>query len=234
MIASCVVALCAALLVADQMVAQGAVLESVRAAKDVALSTDPNLPFWREARPVFTDRGRFGEVHEGFRTEVRSRWTPGYLYLLFLCPYKTLHLKPEPDITKETNGLWNWDVAEAFIGSDFANIRRYKEFEVSPQGEWVDLDINLENPKQAGGWQWNSGFQVGARVDAAAKVWYGVMKIPFAALGDKPAAEGREFRTNLLRCQGEGDGLVLLAWQASMSKTFHVPERFGVLKLVRE
>ena len=43
----------------------------------------------------------------------------------------------------ETNELWNWDVAEVFIGSDFKNIRRYKEFEVSPQAEWVDLDINL-------------------------------------------------------------------------------------------
>ena len=47
----------------------------------------------------------------------------------------------------ETNELWNWDVAEVFIGSDFKNIRRYKEFEVSPQAEWVDLDVNLDAPR---------------------------------------------------------------------------------------
>jgi hypothetical protein len=35
---------------------------------------------------------------------------------------------------------------KCFIGDDFKNIRRYKEFEVSPQGEWVDLDVNLDNP----------------------------------------------------------------------------------------
>ena len=47
----------------------------------------------------------------------------------------------------ETNELWNWDVAEVFIGSDFKNIRRYREFEVSPQAEWVDLDLNLDAPR---------------------------------------------------------------------------------------
>jgi hypothetical protein len=30
-----------------------------------------------------------------------------------------------------------------FIGSDFHDIKPYKEFEVSPPNEWVDLDINL-------------------------------------------------------------------------------------------
>ena len=42
-----------------------------------------------------------------------------------------------------------------FIGSDFDHIKRYKEFEVSPQNEWVDLDIGL----------WNSGFEHSARID---------------------------------------------------------------------
>jgi hypothetical protein len=55
---------------------------------------------------------------------VRSRWTKNNLYLLFVCKYEELHLKTEPATDRETNALWNWDVAEAFIGSDFANIRR--------------------------------------------------------------------------------------------------------------
>lgn len=211
--------------------AQSAVFESVRAARDVAPETDPNLPFWRAARPVFVDRGRMGELHESFRTEIRSRWTKKYLYLLFVCPYKTLHLKPDPETKEETNQLWEWDVAEAFIGSDFENIRRYKEFEVSPQGEWVDLDIDLTNPKRGGGWQWNSGFVVSSRIDATSKIWYGVMKIPFSALSEEHPVEGREFRINLFRSQGEGADLVQLCWQPSMSRSFHVPEKFGLLRL---
>jgi hypothetical protein len=45
-----------------------------------------------------------------------------------------LYLKPNPVVARETNELWKWDVAEVFVGSDFQNIRRYKEFEVSAAG----------------------------------------------------------------------------------------------------
>jgi len=31
---------------------------------------------------------------------------------------------------------------KCFIGSDFKDIKRYKEFEVSPHNEWIDLDID--------------------------------------------------------------------------------------------
>ena len=81
-------------------------------------------------------------------------------------------MKPSPDSVHETNQLWNWDVAETFIGSDFHNIKHYREFELSPQGEWLDLDINLEKPHHEDGWTWNSGFQVSARIDNANHIWY--------------------------------------------------------------
>lgn len=60
-----------------------------------------------------------------------------------MCPYEELNLKPNPDTSTETNELWNLDMAEAFIGADFNDIRRYKEFEIFPQGEWIDLTIDL-------------------------------------------------------------------------------------------
>jgi hypothetical protein len=209
-----------------------AVFESVRAEKDVALGTDPEAGFWRAARAVFAERGAHGELLERYRTEVRSRWTEGSLYLLFVCPYEALHLKPDPDTRVETNRLWEWDVAEVFLGSDFENIRRYKEFEVSPQGEWVDVDVDLDSPNHEDGWVWRSGVEVSARVDAAAKVWCGAMRIPFAALGERRPLAGLEFRVNFLRSEGCGDRQVLIAWQPPMRSTFHVPERFGVLRLV--
>jgi hypothetical protein len=31
-----------------------------------------------------------------YRTEVRSRWTKDSLYLLYVCPYEELYLKPDP------------------------------------------------------------------------------------------------------------------------------------------
>jgi hypothetical protein len=128
-------------------------------------------------------RGFFGEPLPLHPTRVRSEWTRGHLFLFFNCPFLSLTLKPAPLTDSETNRLWDWDVAEAFIGSDFTNVARYKKFQVSPQGEFVDLDIDREHPERQGGVAWQSGFEVSARIDHAAGIWYGEMKIPFSSLG---------------------------------------------------
>jgi hypothetical protein len=211
---------------------RAAVLESTRASRDAELQTDPASAFWRDAGRVYAERDLYGTPVPLYRTEIRSRWTRDNLYFLFLCPYEELYLKPAPDAVHETNHLWNWDVAEAFIGSDFENIQRYKEFEISPQGEWIDLDINLGKPLHEQAWIWNSGFQVVSRVDRDAKIWYGAMRIPFAALADTPVAPGSKFRINLFRSQGPPARQKQITWQSPMGQSFHVPERFGLLTLV--
>lgn len=209
-----------------------ATFKSVYAARDVSLETDPRSAFWGDAQPVFAETDSHGKPVPEYRTEVRSRWTKDNLYLLYVCPYRELDLKPSPNTVTETNELWNWDVAELFIGSDFQNIRRYKEFEVSPQGEWVDLDINLDLPHHEDGWTWNSGFQVAARIDHQSKTWYAAMRIPFSAIVDHPPTAGTVFRANLFRSQGPPERRVSITWQPPMTDTFHTPERFGQLELV--
>lgn len=209
-----------------------AVFESAFAKQDVPLQLDPSLPFWSAARPVYMEKDSFGKAVPRYRTEVRSRWTKDNLYFLFTCPYEELHLKPEPNTHQETNQLWNWDVAEVFVGSDFADIEHYKEFEVSPQGEWIDLDINLSNPHHEDGWTWNSGFEAAARIDPQKQVWYAAMRIPMAAIDVRPPAPGNTLRLNLFRSQGPPERLHQITWQPPMSKTFHVPEHFGLIKLV--
>jgi DUF1365 family protein len=156
------------------------------------------------------------------------------LYLLFACPYEGLYLKPDPNTKQETNELWNWDVAEVFLGSDFHDIKRYREFEVSPQGEWIDLDIDLHNPHHEDGWTWNSRFEVTARIDGSSKIWYGAMRIPFSAIDTRAPAPGNTLRVNLFRSQGPPSSRREITWQPPMRNTFHVPERFGLLKLVGE
>ena len=152
---------------------ESAVLTSAYSAEDLELNTDPTSAVWAKAPRVTADRNYLGEPIAGPPTEIRSRWTKEHLYLLYICPYDELNLKPDPDRSAETPRLWNWDVGEAFIGSDFEQITRYKEFQVSPQSECVDLDIDRENPKGQAGGKWNSGFTVAARIDAQAKIWYG-------------------------------------------------------------
>lgn len=211
-----------------------ALVKSTYADEDAALQLDPASRFWSTSPSLYIEKDLFGKTVPRYRTEIRTRWTKDNLYFLFVCPYEELHLKPAPNTTQETNELWNWDVAEVFIGADFSDIKHYKEFEVSPQGEWIDLDVNLHNPHHEDGWTWNSGFQVLAKIDQQKHVWYAGMRIPWSAIDTRPPARGNTLRLNLFRSQGPPEHAHEITWQPPLSKTFHVPERFGLLKLVQE
>ena len=208
-----------------------AVLESAYSPRDFDLNPDPAQDEWATAPRVVVGRDYLGQAIPGPPTEIRSRWTRAHLYLLYICPYDELNLKPDPTTSAETPRLWNWDVAEAFIGSDFERIGRYKEFQVSPQSEWVDLDIDRENPKGQAGIQWNSGYVVKARIDAQAKIWYGVMRIPFAAIDTRPPEQGRELRIGLYRIAGAEPKKHFYAWRPTGRRSFHEPNAFGTLRL---
>lgn len=208
-----------------------AVMQSSRADRDVAPDANPESGFWKSAPAVFGANDNFGNPVPGLKTEIRSRWTKDNLYFLFICPYDQLWLKSDPATKTETNKLWDWDVAEVFIGNDFEHIRRYKEFELSPQGEWVDLDINLDSRASAGGISWNSNFATAAHIDRNAKVWYGFMRIPWTAIDTRQPAPGNKLRINLYRQQGPPPDRKEICWQPTQKVTFHVPESFGVLAL---
>lgn len=214
--------------------ADQAIIESVRAAQDVGLDLDPTSQFWQVSSPVYVEKDALGRVVPRYRTEVRTRWTKNNMYFLFVCPYQQLYLKPSPKPQQETNQLWNWDVAEVFLGSDFKDIQRYKEFEVSPQAEWIDLDIDLHKPHHEEGWTWNSGFEVRARIDPAAHIWYAAMRIPYSAIDTRPAAPGNTLRINLFRSEGPPSHQQAVTWEPPLKETFHVPERFGLIRLVEK
>jgi hypothetical protein len=227
----------AALLVAP-LAAQGtgrgdhvSLIVSHRAPADFALTADPGAPAWKGIAGVVAEKDRRGTAVPGHRTEIRSRWTPANLYLLFVCPYEELHLRPDPSTSKETNKLWEWDVAEVFVGSEFEQIRRYKEFQVSPQGEWVDLAIDLGAQPPAYDWLWNSGFEVKARLDRAARVWYGEMRIPLSAIDGRTPVPRLEMRINFYRIQGAPPNRKWINWQPVNNDSFHTPEAFGRLRL---
>lgn len=208
-----------------------AIIESAHSKADFALTADPHSKEWRKVRGVTLSRNYLNQPIAGRPTEVRSRWTDGYLYLLYICPFDELNLKSSPTTAEETPRLWNWDVGEAFIGSDFEHITQYKELQVSPQGEWVDLDIDRDNPKPDGGAGWNSGYTVKARIDEKQKIWYGEMKIPFNKLMSASPKKGTELRIGLYRIAGRAPNRQFYAWRPTGEKNFHVPKAFGTLRL---
>lgn len=205
-----------------------------RVPHDAEPDTDPHSAFWLHAPATLFHSDFYGAPIAGHSSKVLLQWTPANLYLLFVCPYEKLHLKPAPRLDTETYELWNWDVAEVFIGTDQNNIRHYTEFEVSPQGEWVDLDVNLDDPPHERGWVWESRCKVAARIDAAAHVWYGSMRIPWSSMDPRPPVVGNRLRINFFRCQGADPQRKYIAWQAPGRPSFHTPEVFGTLRLVEE
>jgi hypothetical protein len=209
-----------------------ALMESLYAERDPLLNTDPGAEFWQASRPVYVQLDARGRALPQFRTAVRSRWTRNHIYFLFVSPYQQLYVNPTPDTVHETYQLWDWDVVEVFIGSDFHNIRHYKEFEVSPQNEWIDLNIDLNQPHHEQGWLWNSGFEHTTRIDADKHLWYAALRIPFTALAVPAPNPSTSFRLNLFRTEGPPQQQKQIMWQPTMSTTFHVPERFGLLRLV--
>ena len=169
----------------------------------------------------------------GHRTEIRSRWTDKNLYLLFICPYEQLYFRSHPSTATETNKLWEADVAEVFIGSDFQNIKRYTEFQVSPRSEWVDLFIDRGPTPPNHDVKWDSGYEVKANIDAAKRIWYGAMRIPMDKIDTRAAAAGNELRINFYRFQGAPPNRKQIAWRQTGANNYHVPEAFGTLRLVQ-
>ncbi|HLH31154.1 MAG TPA: carbohydrate-binding family 9-like protein [Terriglobia bacterium] len=198
---------------------------------DVPLTADPNSKEWKSVQGVTAEHGPRGNLTAGHKTEIRSRWSDNDLYFLFICQFEQLYLKPNPSTTSETPRLWDWDVAEVFIGSDFQNIKRYREFQVSPHGEWVDLDIDRNPTPPNHNMQWNSGYQVKARIDEKSKIWYGVMRIPIDKIESRKPQAGQDLRINFFRFQGPPPDRKSIAWQPTNADNFHVPEAFGRLHM---
>jgi hypothetical protein len=201
-----------------------ATIFSVRAPRQSTITADPDSPFWKHVQGVFAHQDTMGNPATKEVMEIRSRWNQDNLYLLFICAFDRLYLKPDPNPAQETNRLWNWDVAEAFIGDDFNDINRYKE---------LDIDRN-KSGGSPDAWRWNSGFKVKARIDNARKVWYAEMCIPFQSISRNPATPGLQLRINFFRTQGSGPNRLLLTWRPTHAQTFHVPAAFGILQLAPE
>ncbi len=223
------------LFAAAAIIAAGAepgVMRSFSAKADFALTTDPESEQWKGIEAVVADHGRFGETLTDARTEIRSRWTKKNLYFLFVSRYQTLYLQPNPSLAADSWGLWDFDVAEVFIGHDLQNIQRYKEFEVSPQGAWIDLDVDrLRKGKEVDA-AWDSGFQSRTSIDKDHHIWICAIQIPWKAIDPRKIAAGNELRLNLYRIEGGPADRKFIAWQAVQSESYHTPEKFGRLRLV--
>ena len=156
-------------------------------------------------------------------TRVQMLWSSDYFYIRFRCRYRTIHVFDGHNMRRDQ--LWLRDVAEIFIQNESDAAGSYREFEISPNGDWLDLAISPGNKTHLLG-----NVLSHVTLDTQTRYWTAEMAIPFHCL--TPVFDpGKIWRVNLFRIEGPEPHRFYSAWQPThtLKPNFHVPERFGEL-----
>lgn len=162
-------------------------------------------------------------------TQVWLGWTPQALYAYFECRYDELNLSVTPKFTEKTIGLWERDVVEIFLAPDAQRPTHYREIEVSPLGEWLDLELIYESEPRQLNWDWNSELTAACEIDTVENIWRAACRMPAVNLFGALLQAEQECRGNLYRCAGTEPQRQYLTWHPTLTPqpNFHVPQRFG-------
>jgi len=205
----------------------GDTVTAIHVAHEISLDAQYPAPEWQKAAPANFCADWQGKHQDPERqTEVRFLWTQTTLYLRFECRYRDLFVFEDSDATGRRDHLWDRDVAEAFLQPDPSRPRDYREFEVSPNGMWIDLDIfpgGLSDLK--------SGLTRSVWLDQETHRWAAELAIPMKALTEHfdPA---KVWRANFYRVEGSHEPRFYSAWRATGTPqpNFHVPAAFGKVR----
>src|SRR5258708_17870863 len=210
-------------------------LQSKRSVIDFLPDGDSSKPSWKQAESVEFDTSASGKSQfAASSTRVASVWTATHIYFLFSCRYDSLNVYQGEDPKVERWQLWDRDVAEVFLNQQPERVNHYYEFEVAPNNQWIDLEID-KNKNPFTNAAWNSSFEASTRIEAKNHLWIAEMRIPVSSMSVSAMHPGAEWRVNFFRASGKGgdDRRKFLAWSIiPEGKTFHVPTRFGILPLV--
>lgn len=133
----------------------------------------------------------------------------------------------------KTPNLWEQsDVFEFFIGPQARKTQVYKEFQVAPDGRWLDLAVIHQNGSFRGDDGWSSGCQCRSAVDEKSQVWRSLIEIPWKAIMGEENSQS-DWHCNFYRASGRFHGDELLAWSPTgvAPGSFHRTECFGNLDI---
>ena len=186
----------------------------------------PEQSSWETARSLRFQADWQGKNADPEReTELRLLWTPETLYLRFRAKYRVITVFADAEPNGRRDQLWDRDVAEVFLQPNGSDRRCYKEFEISPNGMWIDLDIAPGEKHDL-----KSGLRRRVTLDEASKTWIAELGLPMASIVERfnPAAG---WRVNFYRVEGAREPRFYSAWQPTGTPlpNFHVPEAFGKL-----
>ena len=210
-------------------------LQSKRSPVDFLPDGNLSKPSWKLAKSVEFDSDASGKSHHPeLSTRVASLWTEIHIYFAFWVRYDSLNVYEGEDPKLERWQLWDRDVVEVFLNPHAERVNHYYEFEVAPNNQWLDLEIDkTKDPFNDA--SWNSGFDHAVRIDTRHHIWTAEMRIPISSMNVASIQPGAQWRANFFRASGKGgdDQRKFLAWSIiPEGKTFHVPTRFGIVQLV--
>jgi hypothetical protein len=170
-------------------------------------------------------------------TSVACYWNDEDFFALFQAHFRTLRIIHTP-VEKEDKGktlhLWEQsDVLEVFIGQDARTLLRYGEFQVAPDGRWLDTLVRLDEGMILLHTAWDSGLLVSSALDDSRHLWRAAMQVPWRAFGAAGSPKQQHWDINFYRATGRFHGEELLAWSSTGygEGCFHRPDRFGKLLL---
>ena len=186
----------------------------------------PTPSSWEVAAPLRFNTDWQGKNADPEReTEVRLLWTPESLFVRFRAKFRAITVFSDAESNGRRDQLWDRDVAEVFLQPDPSHLRSYKEFEVSPNGFWIDLDIAPGEKHDL-----KSGLRRRVILNEAAKTWVAELALPMERLVVRfdPAAA---WKVNFYRVEGTVEPRFYSAWQPTRTPApnFHVPEAFAEL-----
>jgi alpha-galactosidase len=189
---------------------------------------------WKNAGETVVENYWSGESAPKSRHfKTKLLWSDAAFYIRFEANQREpLVASENPNLKSKTHGLWNRDVCEIFVAPDANEPNKYFEFEVAPNGEWIDLAIHQLPKKRETDFEYDSEMQSAARIETN-KITMAI-KISWNAFGRTPKVED-VWRGNLYRCVGRGATRGYLAWSPTETKepNFHVPARFGEFQFVK-
>jgi len=197
---------------------------------EINLDASHSAAEWKHANPIAFSSDWQGRNPDPTReTRVQVLWSQQTLYLRLACRYRDLHVFPDSEPSGRRDHLWDRDVAEAFLQSDPSREPFYREFEVSPNGMWVDFDIFPGGREDL-----KSGLERSVFLDEKSHTWSAELAIPLRSLTDRfdPSAI---WRANFYRIEGQQEPRTYFTWQPTHTPqpNFHVPGAFGRLRFSR-
>ena len=200
----------------------------------IAEITEESLTHIDVGEPLYRADGT--EPPQTLATGVGGEWNDNGVLIYFRGRFENLRMLSKEktiEVSTKTYKLWEQsDVFEVFIGVNAKQTKLYKEFQVSPDARWIDIDVN----KQLGisNHHWYSGFQCKSFIDEEMKIWTSVFELPWSCFGLNKKTDDVWY-ANFYRASGAFHGEELLAWSPTGygEKCFHRPEHFGKIEFVQ-